>query len=692
MTEASASKIAALLGEEEPEARRLAVQQLAHVRGPEAAPMLVRALGDSDWRVRKEASAVALAIGPRDSVLRALGGALGDKVNIGLRNAAVEAMIAIGADALPTAIAAYAALDEDGRKLAVEVLAGVADIRGTTALAQALSDPDPNVRSSAAEALGRAGEAGEDARQLAITSLLRVLSTDEPMLKLAVLDALTRLEAKLSWRTVEPFAKDPILKRYALAAAAASREVDAVRALAEAVGDRSSVVAREAVIALGEALLADPDDTVVVEAASETMRPSQRAHATVRKMAALEENPHVRGMAIAALGLMRDPSDVPVLVDALSDPELFERAEVALKVFGEDALEPLMEVGRTAAPNVRGASLSMVPMLSARQDEPEVLAVMREALRDPSTDVLLAAMRVFGRAGAAEDVREVAQFALHEDARVADAGDSALHELAARHEAEARTLIGEIDASRPEAVIGCILIDALARKGSAVPSDATFLQGALSNNDPRARRHAVEALSTIGDARCADTVAFALADEESDVVLAAVRALGRLRRPEPLAALLATAPDPPTVAAALRALAEADRDRALAAAQPLVRSANAGVASAAVEALGTLRGPARDDALFVALDHGDPEVVKIALSELGRAVDARSLNRIGLALDHPARDVRRLAAELLGHEGSVIAHELLRARLEREKDVGVRVAIASALSAKRGAHGSEEGR
>src|SRR6202034_3607749 len=124
--------------------------------------------------------------------------------------------------------------------------------------------------------------------------------------------------------------------------------------LAEAVGDTSSIVAREAVIALGEALLADPDDATVVETASASIRPSARARTTMRNMAESEENVHVRGMAIATLGLVRDPADVPMLVDALSDPELFERAEVALKVFGEDALEPLMEVGRTAAPNVRG--------------------------------------------------------------------------------------------------------------------------------------------------------------------------------------------------------------------------------------------------------------------------------------------------------------------------------------------------
>jgi len=680
---AGAGQIAKLLADAEPETRRLAAQQIARLRGLEAAPLLLRALGDDDWRVRKEATLVAPSIDARGSLIEALRAALDDKVNIGLRNAAVEAMIAIGPDALPAAIDALRSLDEDGRKLAVEVLAGLPDVRGTIALAEALRDTDPNVRVAAAEALGRGGPAGEEARDMAIASLVELLSCEETMLKLAALDALTQLHAKLSWRTVEPFARDPILKRYALAAAATSREIDAIRALAEAAGDSSPVLAREAVIALGEAVLADPDDAELVEAASRSLVPSSRGRAVVRSLASGEESFQARGAALAALGLLRDPSDVPVLVDALSDPELAERAEVGLKVFGEEALQPLMEAGRTAAPNVRGATLSLVPVLSPPEDETQVLEVMREALRDPSTDVLLAAMRVFGRTGTPDDMGEVAKFALHDDPRVADAADAALHELAARHEAKARGLLGAIDASGAQAVVGCIVVDALARRGVTGRGEVSFLQGALSNGDPRARRHAVEALATIGDSHAADTVAFALADEEPEVVLASVRALGRLRRGEPLVALLAAARDPTTVAAALRALAEADRERALHVALPLVRSPDAGVASAAVEALGALSGPARDDALFAALEHEDTEVVKLALSELGRALDARALTRVGMALDHDARDVRRLAAELLGQDGAAPAQALLRVRLEREKDVSVRVAIAAALSARR---------
>ena len=56
MTAPSVRHVAKLLADAEPETRRLAVQQLTHFRDAEVAPLLVRALGDVDWRVRKEAT------------------------------------------------------------------------------------------------------------------------------------------------------------------------------------------------------------------------------------------------------------------------------------------------------------------------------------------------------------------------------------------------------------------------------------------------------------------------------------------------------------------------------------------------------------------------------------------------------------------------------------------------------------
>jgi len=52
-------RIERALSDDDPEARRLAVQRLSQVQGADGARLLVRALGDADWRVRKEAAAAA---------------------------------------------------------------------------------------------------------------------------------------------------------------------------------------------------------------------------------------------------------------------------------------------------------------------------------------------------------------------------------------------------------------------------------------------------------------------------------------------------------------------------------------------------------------------------------------------------------------------------------------------------------
>ena len=256
----AAAAVRWLLQQAEPEARRVAVKQIAKVQGPAATDLVMAALADDDWRVRKEGAAVAPAIEPRAELVAALIAALDDKVDIGLRNAAVEALVAIGADAVGPAVQALADLDPDGRKLAIEVLGGVPDVRGAEALARALHDEDANVRASAAEALGGAALAGEEARSLATRALVSVLSSSDSFVKIAALDALGRLEARLPWTLFEPYTADPVLRRYAIAAASASREPEALAVLARAAADASPTVSREAIAGLGDVLAVGFDD------------------------------------------------------------------------------------------------------------------------------------------------------------------------------------------------------------------------------------------------------------------------------------------------------------------------------------------------------------------------------------------------------------------------------------------------
>jgi HEAT repeat protein len=680
-----------LLDQAEPEARRVAVQQIAKVRGREAPELLLRALGDEDWRVRKEATLVAPILERREEVVASLAAALEDAVNIGLRNAAVEALVTIGPDAVGAVIDALTRLDVDARKLAVEVLGGVADGRGTAALARALADEDANVRVAAAEALGNSALAGEPSRELATQALVASLSTHDAFLKIAALDSLSRLEARLPWSVFKPYSTDPLLRRYAIAAASGAREPEAVRALANAAGDPSPTIAREALVALGEFIAAEPDDETLLECARGALASNVAACEYARRMACEEEDARARAGALLVLGLLRSPDDMPTLVEALGDDDVAQRADLALRLFGPDVVLPLLAASRGAKASIRTAALALASSLAGTKVV-EVREELREALDDASLEVVSCAVEVLGTLGEPLDLRKVASLVWHADERLSAAAANAVSELAARHVDAARALLREPRVEHDPLVLGCLLLGAIASTQPLDDDDVRLLERALAHDDPHVRRAAIEALAQAGGEAGADAVVFALADEEHEVQLAAIRALGRLGRAEPLVGVIAGTRDPALTATALRALGDADPERALAAARPLVTHADAAIACAAVEAIGQLGAgrpsgrvaahiiAACEDALFAALDHPDPEVVKLALSLVGAQPGARALARLGLCLDHPSWEVRCVAAELLGHDKSPGAQALLHARYEREQDSIVRDAIAVAVS------------
>ncbi len=686
MSEA-ATAVRWLLQQAEPEARRVAVQQIAKVRGPDAAELLLRALADDDWRVRKEAAAVSPALDRRDEVVAALVTALEETVNIGLRNAAVEALVAIGPDALSATVGALPRLDADARKLAIEVLGGVADLRCTAVLSRALEDEDVNVRVAAAEALGNAALAGEQARELATQSLVKALSTRGAFLKIAALESLARLEARLPWSIFRPHVTDPLLRRYAIAAACGSRDPDAVRALALATGDPSPTIAREAIVALGELVASGPQDPSLLSVARSSLWQTPVGRVNARHAARNPEDAPARSGALALLGLVGDTADVALLVDALGE-DAAERADLALRLFGSDAIGPLLDAARGARPSVRAAALELAASLEGGAEGHLVHGALREAIDDGSPEVVASAIESLGSVGDADDLLRIASIVGHRDERIAAAAANAVGALAARHVDTARVLLRDPGSGTDPLALACLLLGAIASTRTLGDDDVHVLERALAHDRPQVRRAAIDALAQAGGEVAADAVVFALADEDHDVQLGAVRALGRLGRAEPLVGVVANTRTPALTGAALRALADADPARAVEAAIPLVNHADVAIACAAVEAIGHLamaRVPtsvaaACEDGLFSALDHRDAEVVKLALSLVGARSGARALARLGLCLDHASWEVRRVAAELLGQERGPAAQALLRARYERERDPVVRDAIAAAVS------------
>jgi HEAT repeat protein len=141
----------------DPEVRRLAVERIDALEEREALTHLVERLGDPDWRVRKSTvQRIASRPDPADTSQRLIE-ALADGENPGRRNSAVEALVEIGARAVPALVASCSDTDADVRKFVVDALAGIGSEAAIDALIGRLADADVNVRAAAADALGAVG-------------------------------------------------------------------------------------------------------------------------------------------------------------------------------------------------------------------------------------------------------------------------------------------------------------------------------------------------------------------------------------------------------------------------------------------------------------------------------------------------------------------------------------------------------
>ncbi len=678
------SRLLPLLRHEESEARRVALSELVALRAPGVVEAFVATLGDDDWRVRKEAASLTPRVEPRDELLVALARALDDKENIGLRNAAVEALVSLGPDAVPVALAAFDALDADGRKLAVEVLAGVPDPRGVERLIRGVGDSDSNVAHASAEALGRAGLASEDARRRATAALAACLDRDDIPLVLAALESLVRLDARIPYARLLPLSRQPLLRRAAIAAAAHSREEPALGVLVEATASSPATVAREATIALARWLDETPPGSKLASIAGERLRTVAGVHERLRHAALDEVDSELRGAALVLLGAVRERGDVVTLVGAAQDEEVSNAAMRGLEIFGPDAGPGLGALLEVADPPIRTTLLTIIAALGA-PIERERLRIVREWVLDSAADVAAAAAALLAQLGDERDLGRLVSLTAHNDPRVAEAATAAVGTLAVRHPEAARALLGALDPTAEHAAAGAAIVAALAsREGAAAREDlVSFGERALRSADARARRLAIEALAASGDASVADTIALSLADEERDVRLSAVRALGALGAAGPLRALVRESSDEETVSVALRALSAADLATALEVARELVRGSDAALASTAVEVLSRPPGAERARGLLLALEHADKDVVALALAELGPDIAGAGeevFARVADCLTHPAWEVRRLASELLGQGRSPEARALLRARLEHELEPAVREVLQGALS------------
>lgn len=723
------------------EERRQATTHLCELEMRDAFPLLMKALGDSDWRVRKEATIAARTFMPDRMLAEALIDALSQGENVGLRNAAVE-VLATSGHATALAVAnALSSLDDVGRKLAVEALGRSRDQAGLGPLEAALFfDQDDNVRQAAVEAIASVGAvAGEPAHKL----LFRCLRDDDRFIRLAALEGLNSLGIAISWKEIEPLLADPTSRTAALLAAALAEHPQAPSALAKALSSARGGAFAQTLTAL--ARLAEGKLAFDVAAALRVQGPDLLQRLSDIASGEHGDPDHLRAAALVLAALVFAPGIAEMAIAALGEHTLAAAAARALSSMGVAALPPLIgcisSFETSDAPHVAQMRSPAIDIAAAIVQEhpdachaelPLLLTALRLAARDREREVATSAVYALSRLGNEADLPLMADLLHSSDPSMASAAEATLSAIAERCPESAAALCRDLMQQGVPSLAATVLLGALPADEEGPKSgrreQMAFLSYCAASGDAPTRRASIAALARLFGPFAGDALTVALSDEDRDVQLEAARALGRVcadpnalrffdsgppsgppssDRPRTSATdmldLLERSGDTELVAAAVHALGDEmttwspasmppssgksssgrspmlSADDLVASLAPLAAKAPSSVAIAAVDALSRapIGTPGATRALLGALSHPNSAVVKAAMLKLD--INEVTRDQIAKCLEHPSHDIRGLAVEMLTSEGDVKIRRRLEDRLRKEPHSDVREAIERAL-------------
>lgn len=661
-------------------ARALRIQ-----RGQEGPAAIGALLADEDWRVRKQAAEAAAAHLADDMVREILVLGLLQPDDVGLRNAAVEAFVRAEPSLAPVVgRALVGALDRatpTARKFVCAALVG-AGREAIEPLARLADEDDVMTACAAVEALVSLARRG--IARPAIGRLLgEALARPEPVVRLAALDGLGAAGVVIEADALRAALEDPVTSAAAIGVLGRARGTGVSELLLAALPREHTTV--EAAIALVRHGDLDGEPTRGrTLAVLRTLPVGLRARLAMAARERGADDARAAARILLEAGPTEDGRDVlAAVVDLGVRAELDPGCRAALLAWGQEGVALLLELVRERMPDdVSAASWA----LEAAAD----LASLCPSSHGSAVAELARALLAHGEDVAAKaGARALAHFGTAEDATLLAAAAQAMGPSFESLAAESVAAIAERTGAAPPGI-------RRARRTSRpglVAADGARLRRDLASDDPSARASALDALGHLDERETVELVAMALADEDEEVQIAALRALSRARGADARAeaarsarVLLEGASSPVRAEAlhTLSLLGGFDRDDRSEVLLSHLADASPQVVIAALRALGVsaASGPDVEAALEHALAHDDPEVVKETLHVMARRPDGATRARIVASLAHPHWSVRTRAAELLGNEvqKDASARAALEARATVETDELVLRAIGAALA------------
>lgn len=618
---------------------------------------LLHALGDGDWRVRREAALALVRSPDRVGVIerlldRVLGG------DIEARNAALDALRTLRAAAVPQVLARLAAATGPRRRFLVEALLEGATPGCLPLLRALLDDADPNLPPAAIEVVAALRDPS------AVPALVEALAHRDRVVRIGALIALQSRPEPAPIEALSACARDPLTVRAALSLLATRPEPEAFEVVLHCIerGDRHALTAA----------------VRACEAAGRTGDPALRARlvgASGRWCPAVLGLAHDRreelvSPAIWMLGHASAPAAADAVLRALGSPHDVVRAA------SEDALDTLV----THAPLLALSSAAVIGAAAQRA----VLRALSSSDAATGDEVLAALVR------SVDDpivgVEALLAFAAH--APPARRGSAWSLLLAATRRwperqdlgVAAQTLLARSPALPADAAFGLTpagLAVALAWVRSGGALDPALVDAAFASDDPGSPGLGLRLVEALGDPRWAPACE-ALLEHPAH----RAQAIGALRAcglgPATLTAWLS---DPRPGHRLTAALSLAERSLLPAGvAVGLLDDPDPEVALAALHALGRDLPP---EWLRRVVRRGDPMLAQEALAVTAAAWGGAAPDLLFEALGHAHASVRSAAVACLD-ASSPDARARLHLRLAEERDPEVAMRIERLLESASG--------
>jgi HEAT repeat protein len=645
------------------EVRLSGVQSLYRYDGGERIDLVCAALGDSSWRIRKEAINLFLSFPLSLAAVERIVALLYDEENAGLRNAAAEILIKLGSPVLPILARAADSPDPDVRKFILDILGDIGDRQATPVLLRLLqNDAATNVRAAAAENLGKIQDAS------AVSDLVRALSTPDLLVQFSLLDALGRIGCAIPVAEIIALGENSLLRKPLFDALGRIGDETALAPLVTGLHDPMRNVREAAILAL-ERLVARCGEKILVGQLSVT---------DLEGLVALLSSPAlpVQRAALAILGRHCDRTRAILLAPYLDDDHLADEVATILAARGHDVVAELT-VCWAGASDKKKAYLAY---LFGATGVADAVSLLVEELKEADDFLRTILLRALGQVGRIEDIVTLAGYLEVPEDDVRQAAVDGLVKVAERFHAPvidsvhgafthvdpavrqaALQVLGRLGGAESEAVLLMAMKDesALVRRSAIcyldgrTPQHYPALTLALTDEESDVRRQAIDALAMSADRSLIEPLTLVLLDEDPWVRATAVRALGRFGGAEALAAVRSGLGDPVGL-----------------------------VTIAAVETLAEENLPFDQHELAAQLGHADDDVILALLRLLATASDPLWLGQWGeRLLGHRHWLVRQRMAELLGQEGTATGQALLQQRLLVEDEDMVRDALRQGLAA-----------